>query len=81
MIGGIAGVIFVLAVYLAGEFILKKGSGWGDSIGMFGFIIIIPSAILLGFIYGIERKFSERNTLSFILTILWIIWVLSMINL
>ena len=81
LIGGIGGVIFVLAVYFIGEFILNKGHGWGSGIGMFGMIIIIPSSMLLGFLYGLERKFLERITISFILTILWIIVMFCMIRL
>jgi len=81
LIGGIAGVIFVLVISFVGIFILKKEYGWSGGIGIFGMSIIIPSATLLGFIYGLERKFLERNTLSFILTILWIVVMFFMINL
>lgn len=77
LIGGSIGVIIILAVDLVVVFILKQESaGWGDSLGMFGFYILIPSAMLLGFMYGMERRFLGRNVLSFILTIPWIISML-----
>lgn len=71
LIGCIVGFIVMLLLLYIVE--MYKGKGYGDGIGLFGMLIIMPSAALLGLIWGIERKFHEKNALSLILTITWVV--------